>query len=491
MTNIIVNVDPPDQIAVTVEADESITVSVVSPAAVTSVISEGVGPQGGKGDTGDTGAAGYTPIKNVDYFDGAKGDKGDTGARGEVGIGMPDGGVTGQAVVKLSLSDYDFGFMDIDLSVYPLKTNVLELDNTTAFTPTTDYHPATKKYVDDNTVSPGGADTNIQYNDDGTLGGVAAFSYHRLTGSLLVGEVVDILPTAPLIIERDVDTYLQVTLQNLSTGVDASSDFILTADDGDDTQGYADFGIGNSGYASDVWDVVGPHDGYFFVDGGNVAIGSLSVGKKIDLFIAKTEHEAHPADVVATIDDSGINLPTGLNFMINNVAIGSSPDFLSLTDTPASYTGQAGNVVSVNPTEDALIFSSLSGLGDMTKAVYDPTSINASPFNVDNQTDGTTYKRYSATEQTKLSGIASGAEVNVQSDWNQADTGSDDFIKNKPTIPASTVPATTVVSELTYGQASVVGTSTNYAREDHTHGTPEATGGGVSEELAIAYAAAL
>ena len=29
------------------------------------------------------------------------------------------------------------------------KTNVLELDNTTAFTPTLDYHPATKKSVDD------------------------------------------------------------------------------------------------------------------------------------------------------------------------------------------------------------------------------------------------------------------------------------------------------------------------------------------------------
>ncbi len=31
-----------------------------------------------------------------------------------------------------------------------LKTNVLELDNTTAFTPDADYEPATKKYVDDN-----------------------------------------------------------------------------------------------------------------------------------------------------------------------------------------------------------------------------------------------------------------------------------------------------------------------------------------------------
>ena len=33
-------------------------------------------------------------------------------------------------------------------------------------------------------------------------------------------------------------------------------------------------------------------------------------------------------------------------------------------------------------------------------------------------------------------------------------------------------PATTVVSEQSYGQSPVVGTSTNFAREDHSHGTP-------------------
>lgn len=39
---------------------------------------------------------------------------------------------------------------DQDLSWLALKSNVLELDNTTSFTPDADYEPATKKYVDDN-----------------------------------------------------------------------------------------------------------------------------------------------------------------------------------------------------------------------------------------------------------------------------------------------------------------------------------------------------
>ena len=46
-----------------------------------------------------------------------------------------------------------------------------------------------------------------------------------------------------------------------------------------------------------------------------------------------------------------------------------------------------------------------------------------------------TDNNYTITEKNKLSGIASGAEVNVQSDWNVTNTSSDAYIKNKPTIP--------------------------------------------------------
>lgn len=42
---------------------------------------------------------------------------------------------------------------------------------------------------------------------------------------------------------------------------------------------------------------------------------------------------------------------------------------------------------------------------------------------------------YTTAEKTKLAGIASGAEANVQSDWSVTDTSSDAYIKNKPTIP--------------------------------------------------------
>ena len=45
---------------------------------------------------------------------------------------------------------------------------------------------------------------------------------------------------------------------------------------------------------------------------------------------------------------------------------------------------------------------------------------------------------FTTEEKTKLSGIAAGAQANVQSDWNETTTSAAAFIKNKPTIPSAT-----------------------------------------------------
>lgn len=45
---------------------------------------------------------------------------------------------------------------------------------------------------------------------------------------------------------------------------------------------------------------------------------------------------------------------------------------------------------------------------------------------------------YTDAEKTKLAGIAAGAEVNVQSDWNQTNSSADDYIKNKPSVYTKT-----------------------------------------------------
>ncbi len=64
------------------------------------------------------------------------------------------------------------------------KNNVLELDNTVAFTPANDYEPATKKYVDDNIASAGGGDmlkTTYDTNDDNIVDEAATVSDNAIT----------------------------------------------------------------------------------------------------------------------------------------------------------------------------------------------------------------------------------------------------------------------------------------------------------------------
>ena len=75
----------------------------------------------------------------------------------------------------------------------------------------------------------------------------------------------------------------------------------------------------------------------------------------------------------------------------------------------------------------------------------------------------------SASDKTKLDGIASGAEVNVQPDWDEADNTADDYIKNKPTIP--TVNDATLT--LTQG-GSTLGTFTANASSNVTIDVPSA-----------------
>ena len=96
--------------------------------------------------------------------------------------------------------------------------------------------------------------------------------------------------------------------------------------------------------------------------------------------------------------------------------------------------------------------------------VLTPNSTNKTVTIAVNIADATASKSglMSSTMYTKLSGIASGAEVNVQSDWNVNDSASDAFIKNKPTA----------LSAFTNDKGfidSTVGNLTNYYLKTETY----------------------
>jgi hypothetical protein len=76
--------------------------------------------------------------------------------------------------------------------------------------------------------------------------------------------------------------------------------------------------------------------------------------------------------------------------------------------------------------------SQISDLSHFTNADETDPVFTASPAN--DITDAGSGAIITSAERTKLSGIAEGAEVNVQADWNQSSTTADDYIKNKPSF---------------------------------------------------------
>jgi hypothetical protein len=104
------------------------------------------------------------------------------------------------------------------------------------------------------------------------------YSLLRATGYLAIGDT-DIPAVGASAIAQftaTTDTYLQVNLQNFSTGTSASSDYVATADNGDDYSYFIDMGINGSKYSNSEFTIVGPNDGYLYVHGGNLALGTAS-----------------------------------------------------------------------------------------------------------------------------------------------------------------------------------------------------------------------
>ena len=101
--------------------------------------------------------------------------------------------------------------------------------------------------------------------------------------------------------------------------------------------------------------------------------------------------------------------------------------------------GTNGQVLKSDGTDIA--WGTPAGGGDMTAAVYDPTTVAGDCFDVDNHVDGTTNKVYSATEKTKLAGVETAADVtdttNVTAAGALMDSEVDADIKTL-VLPAST-----------------------------------------------------
>jgi hypothetical protein len=222
-------------------------------------------------------------------------------------------------------------------------------------------------------VSPGGSSRQIQYNNNGTFTGSSGLTWDNANAILSVAG--NILSTASgqfygnintgtnaftagiqgytalgsnvvAQFSSNVNSYAQINFQNISNSNRASSDYILTADNGTDSTYYLDLGIAGSNHTDPAFfgDTSTRNDGYLYVVASNQAgpsnnAGNLILGSSdgvIKMYVGNTAQ----ANVKATVSSSGLSV-TG-NISGNNVSTG----IITLTNG-AVIKDTAGNAIAI------------------------------------------------------------------------------------------------------------------------------------------------
>ncbi len=116
-----------------------------------------------------------------------------------------------------------------------------------------------------------------------------------------------------------IDSYLQLNIQNLSSGTSASSDVVATADNGNETSNYVDMGINGSNYAGGV--MGSSNDAYLYNLGQNFLVGTGTSGRSLVFMTGGTSQSTNER---MRIDGSG------------NVGIGNNNPAYKLHVTAAS-----------------------------------------------------------------------------------------------------------------------------------------------------------
>lgn len=172
------------------------------------------------------------------------------------------------------------------------------------------------------------------------------------------------------------------------------------------------------------------------------AIGTLTdlqTTAKSDLVSAVNEVKTALGNVQGTLTFDNVPTASSENPVKSGgiyTALAGKQDTLTIDSAPTSG--------SENPVESGGVYTALLGKQDTLIFDSTPTQNSIKPVTsggiysaladkVDAEPNkGLSSNDYTTAEKNKLGGIESGAEVNVQSDWNQTVTTADDFIKNKP-----------------------------------------------------------
>jgi hypothetical protein len=135
-------------------------------------------------------------------------------------------------------------------------------------------------------------------------------------GNIQIGTQITPHSNAPLDVSIGANSYVQINVQNIdSVGTQNSADFIATAPNGTDTTNFIDMGINGNNFVSSAWTISGRNDGYVYIDGGNLTLGTATAGKSIRFHAGGLLN----TNIVAEMYAANITMVGNINPSVSNV----------------------------------------------------------------------------------------------------------------------------------------------------------------------------
>ena len=163
-------------------------------------------------------------------------------------------------------------------------------------------------------------------------------------------------------------------------------------------------------------------------------------GLNSDVVLTAADVNALPAStVIPTVNDATLTIQKN-GTTVTTFTANSAQNATANISVPTKVSDITNDLNFVKETDLANVAFS-GAYADITGTPYVPTKTSDLTNDSDFVSDANyvhTDNNFTTALKNKLDGIATGAEVNVQSDWDVADTSSDAFIKNKPAIPTKT-----------------------------------------------------
>jgi hypothetical protein len=197
-----------------------------------------------------------------------------------------------------------------------------------------------------------------------TLTTLAAGLYSN--NNLVVGNNYTILPNVVGQFTGNSATYIQVNLENQTAS--GSGDFVVTANDGSDTDHFIDMGINGSTYSDAAYSSTKAHDGYLYVASSGTGKGNLSIGTtnstgKVNFVVGGME----TANIVGYVDVNGIWSPAINSVVSANAASANSIVNTRISANVATLRSEiSGNVSTLNGS----ITSNIATQNTFTQAAF-------------------------------------------------------------------------------------------------------------------------